>query len=91
MVEDIECFTQWLSAEEGNNGRNSYIQMTLTIFEKVNRILSHDNYQNIDIEVKFDNGVPVCSLCKTAGCVQAGFAICAEQNLSCSNIYYRGS
>ncbi len=84
LEEGIECFTHWLSAEEGNSEKNSYIQLTLKIFEKDNRILIHDYFQNIDIEVKFDNGVPVCTLCKTAECAHAEFAICTEQNLSSS-------
>ncbi|MGI9011200.1 MAG: hypothetical protein ACR2F1_08445 [Nitrososphaeraceae archaeon] len=60
--------------------------MTLKIFEKDNRILIHDNFQNIDIEVKFDNGIPLCTLCNTSECAHTGFAICAEQNLSSSSI-----
>jgi hypothetical protein len=84
LEEGIECFTHWLSAEEGNSEKNSYIQLTLKIFEKDNRILIHDYFQNIDIEVKFDNGVPVCTLCKRAECAHAGFAICTEQNFSSS-------
>lgn len=84
LEEGIECFTHWLSAEEGNSEKNSYIQLTLKIFEKDNRIIIHDYFQNIDIEVKFDNGIPLCTLCNTSECAHAGFAICAEQNLSCS-------
>jgi hypothetical protein len=41
-------------------------------------------FQNIDIEVKFDNGIPLCILCNTSECAHAEFAICAEQNLSSS-------
>jgi hypothetical protein len=84
LEEGIECFTHWLSAEEGNSEKNSYIQLTLKIFEKDNRIIIHDYFQNIDIEVKFDNGIPLCILCNTSECAHAGFAICAEQNLSSS-------
>ena len=84
LEEGIECFTHWLSAEEGNSEKNSYIQLTLKIFEKDNRIIIHDYFQNIDIEVKFDNGIPLCTLCNTCECAHAGFAICAEQNLSSS-------
>lgn len=84
LEEGIACFTHWLSAEEGNREKNSYIQLTLKKFEKDNIILIHDYFQNIDIEVKFDNGVPLCTLCKTSECAHAGFAICAEQNLSSS-------
>jgi hypothetical protein len=76
-----ECFTHWLSAEEGNGERNNYIQLSLKTFEKDSRILIHDNFHKIDIEVKFDNGVPVCSLCNNYDCTHIGFAICAEQNL----------
>ena len=47
----------------------------LKIFEKDSRILIHDNFHNIDIEVKFDNGIPVCILCNTYGCAHIGFAI----------------
>ena len=56
LEEGRECFTHWLSAEEGNGERNNYIQLSLKIFEKDSRILIHDNFHNIDIEVKFDNG-----------------------------------
>ena len=68
LEEGIECFTHWLSAEEGNSEKNSYIQLTLKIFEKDNRIIIHDYFQNIDIEVKFDNGIPLCTLCNTSEC-----------------------
>ena len=81
LEEGIECCTHWLSAEEGNSEKNSYIQLTLKIFEKDNRIIIHDYFQNIDIEVKFDNGIPLCILCNKSKCAHAGFAICAEQNL----------
>ena len=81
LEEGRECFTHWLSAEEGNGERNNYIQLSLKIFEKDSRILIHDNFHNIDIEVKFDNGVPVCILCNTYDCAHIGFAVWAEQNL----------
>jgi len=81
LKEGRDCFTQWLSAEEGNSKRNNYIQLSLELFEKASRILIHDNFHNIDIEVKFDNGIPICILCNTYDCAHIGFAICAEQNL----------
>jgi hypothetical protein len=65
LEEGRECFTHWLPAEDGNGERNNYIQLSLKIFEKDSRILIHNNSHNTDIEVKFDNGVPVCILCNT--------------------------
>ena len=53
----MECFTHWLSAEERNSEINNYIHLSLKMFEKDSRILIHDNFHNINIEVKFDNGV----------------------------------
>lgn len=53
----------------------------LKYLKKDRRILIHDNFHNIDIEVKFDNGIPVCILCNTYDCAHIGFAICAERNL----------
>jgi hypothetical protein len=35
LEEGIECFTHWLSAEEGNSEKNSYIQLTLKYLKKI--------------------------------------------------------
>ena len=84
VEEGIECFSQWLSIKDGNcdedNSRN--IQLILTAFErKKNKLLLHDNLNNIDIEVVFTDGVPFCTLCQIDDCAHTGFAICAKQNL----------
>ena len=83
VEEGIECFSQWLSIKDGNcdedNSRN--IQLILTAFErKENKLLLHDNLNNLDIEVVFTDGVPFCTLCKIDDCAHTGFAICAQQN-----------
>ena len=44
LEEGIEWFTHWLSTEEGNSEKNSYIQLTLKKFEKDNRIIIHDYF-----------------------------------------------
>ena len=73
-------FYSLVSAEE-ENGKKNYIQLSLIIFEKDSLILIHDNFHIMDIEVKFDNGVPICILCNTYDCAHIGFAVWAEQNL----------
>jgi len=81
----IECFSQWLSIEEGNSeddNNNNNVQLTLVVFEKENnKLLLHDNLHNSDIEIVFTDGVPFCTLCRTDDCAHTGFAICAKQNL----------
>jgi hypothetical protein len=86
VEEGIECFSHWLSIKDGNcdedNSKN--IQLSLTTFEREkNKLLLHDNLNNLDIEVIFTDGVPFCNLCKTDDCAHTGFAICARQNLDC--------
>ena len=85
VEEGIECFSQWLSIKDGNcdeedNSRN--IQLSLTRFEREkNKLLLHDNLNNLDIEVVFTDGVPFCNLCQIDDCAHTGFAICAKQSL----------
>ncbi|MGB9168760.1 MAG: hypothetical protein WCB31_07535 [Nitrososphaeraceae archaeon] len=84
VEEGIECFTHWLSIREGNcsedNRRNIHLTLT-TIGKDKNKILLHDNLNNLDIEVIFTDGVPFCTLCHTDDCVHTGFAICAKLSL----------
>ena len=83
--EGIECFTHWLSIRDGNcgedNRRNIHLTLT-TIAKEKNKILLHDNLNNLDIEVVFTDGVPSCTLCHTDDCAHAGFAICAKLSLA---------
>ena len=87
VEEGIECFSHWLSMQDGgenksdeDNSRN--IQLILKVFEKEkNKLLLHDNFKNLDIEVVFTDGVPFCTLCQIDDCAHTGFAICAKQNL----------
>ena len=83
LEEGIECFSQWLSIEEGNGeDSNKNVQLTLIVSEKKNnKLLLHDNIHNSDIEIIFTDGVPFCNLCRTDDCVHAGFAIWAKQKL----------
>ena len=85
IEEGIECFSHWLSIKEGNyveDDRN--VQLTLIAFENENnKLLLHDNPNNLDIEIVFTDGVPFCTLCQTDDCAHTGFAICARQNLLC--------
>ena len=82
VEEGIECFSHWSSIEDGNCEVKRNNQLTLTIFEREkNRLLIHDNFKNLDIEVIFTDGVPFCYLCCVDDCAHAGFAICAKQNL----------
>ncbi|HJS64305.1 MAG TPA: hypothetical protein VJ767_05550 [Nitrososphaeraceae archaeon] len=84
VEEGIECFTHWLSIRDGNcsedNRRNIHLTLT-TIGKDKNKILLHDNLNNLDIEVVFTDGVPLCTLCHTDDCVHTGFAICAKLSL----------
>ena len=59
LEEGIECFSQWLSIEEGNSeDSNKNVQLTLIVFEKKNnKLLLHDNLHNSDIEIVFTDGV----------------------------------
>jgi hypothetical protein len=86
VEEGIECFSHWLSIQDEvnksdeDNTRN--IQLILKVFEKEkNKLLLHDNFKNLDIEVVFTDGVPFCTLCQIDDCAHTGFAICAKQNL----------
>ena len=82
VEEGIECFSHWLSIEDGNCEVKRNNQLTLTLFErKKNKFLIHDNFNNLDIEVVFTDGVPFCNLCLIDDCAHTGFAICAKQNL----------
>ena len=82
VEEGIECFSHWSSIEDGNCEVKRNNQLTLTVFEREkNRLLLHDNLNNLDIEVVFTDGVPFCTLCQIDDCAHAGFAICAKQNL----------
>ena len=84
VEEGIECFSHWLSIKDGNcdEDRQKNIQLTLTAFEREkNKLLLHDNLNNLDIEVVFTDGVPFCNLCQTDDCAHTGFAICAKLNL----------
>ena len=85
LEEGIECFIHWLSIQDENcDEDNRNIQLTLTAFEKEkNKLLLHDNPNNLDIEVVFTDGVPFCTLCQKDDCAHTGFAICAKQNLLC--------
>src|SRR5215211_1541028 len=80
LEEGIECFSQWLSIEEGNSEDSTKnVQLTLIVFEKKNnKLLLHDNLHNLDIEIVFTDGVPFCILCNTDDCAHTGFAICAK-------------
>ncbi len=84
VEEGIECFTHWLSVKDGNcdeEGRRN-MQLSLTTSEKEkNKILLHDNLNDLDIEVVFTDGVPLCTLCHTDDCAHTGFAICAKLTL----------
>ena len=84
VEEGIECFSHWLSIKDGNsdedNSRN--IQLSLTTFEREkNKLLLHDNLNNLDIEVVFTDGVLFCNLCQIDDCAHTCFAICTKQSL----------
>ena len=82
--EGIECFSHLLSVKDGNcdEEKRRNVQLTLTSFEEeTNKILLHDNLNNLDIEVVFTDSVPFCNLCHTDDCAHTGFAICAKLNL----------
>jgi hypothetical protein len=82
VEEGIECFSHWLSIEDGNCEGKRNNQLTLTVFEREkNEFLIHDNFHNLDIKVVFTDGVPFCTFCQIDDCAHAGFAICARQNL----------
>jgi hypothetical protein len=82
VEEGIECFSHWCSIEDGNCEVKRNNQLTLTVFEREkNKLLIHDNFNNLDIEVVFTDGVPFCTFCQIDDCAHAGFAICAKQNL----------
>ena len=81
VEEGIECFTHWSSIEDGNCEVKRNNQLTLKVFEREkNRLLIHDNFKNLDIEVIFTDGVPFCYMCGIDDCAHAGFAICARLN-----------
>jgi hypothetical protein len=81
LEEGRECFTHWLSAEDGNGERNNYIQLSLKIFEKDSRILIHNNsliqILRLNLIMAFQSVFYVILM----NFVHIGFAICAEQNL----------
>jgi hypothetical protein len=82
VEEGIECFIHWCSIEDGNCEVKRNNQLTLTVFEREkNKLLIHDNFNNLNIEVVFTDGVPFCNMCGLYDCAHAGFAICAKQNL----------
>ena len=82
VEEGIECFSHWSSIEDRNCEVKRNNQLTLTVFEREkNKLLLHDNLNNLDIEVVFTDGVPFCNMCGLDDCAHAGFAICAKQNL----------
>lgn len=82
VEEGIECFSHWSSIEDGNLEVKRNNQLTLKVFERdKNRLLIHDNFKNLNIEVEFTDGVPFCHICGIDDCAHAGFAICAKQNL----------
>ena len=87
VEEGIECFNHWLSIQDGEGNKNDEdnirnIQLILKVFEKEkNKLLLHDNFNNLDIEVVFTDGIPFCNLCQIDDCAHTGFAICAKQNL----------
>jgi hypothetical protein len=84
VEEGIECFTHWSYIEDGNCEVKKNNQLRLTIFEsEKNKFLIHDNFINMDIEVIFADGIPLCNKCCLDDCAHAGFAICARQNLFC--------
>ena len=64
LEEGIECFSQWLSIEEGNSeDGNKNVQLTLIVFEKMNnKLLLHDNFHKSDIEIIFTDGVQFCPI-----------------------------
>jgi hypothetical protein len=82
VEEGIECFSHWLSIEDGNCEVKRNNQLTLTVFEREkNKLLIHDNFNNLDIEVIFTDGVPFCIKCGLDDCAHVGFAICTKQNI----------
>lgn len=84
LEEGIECFSNWLSIDEQTNGEEDKknVQLILKVFDKENdKLLLQDNLKNLEIMIKFDNGVPFCLFCNTDDCAHTGFAICAKQNL----------
>jgi hypothetical protein len=86
VEEGIECFSHWLSIKDGNSDENNSrnIQLSLTTFEREkDKLLLHDNFNNLDIEVVFTDGIPFCNLCQIDDCAHTGFAIYAKQNLDC--------
>lgn len=81
--EGVECYSHWLSAEEGNNQSDIPVELELKQLEydkDYNKLIIRDNLQNVDIEVIISNGFPVCTLCQTDDCAHTGFAICVIQN-----------
>lgn len=81
LEEGVECFSHWLSVEEGNSAADIHVQLELKELEyKNNKLIIHDNMNNQDIEIIINNGFPVCTLCKTDDCAHSGFAICVIQN-----------
>ena len=85
VEEGMECFNHWLSIQDGginSDEDNRNIQLILKVFEKEkNKLLLHDNFINLDIEVIFTDGIPFCILCQIDDCAHTGFAICTKQNL----------
>ena len=70
------------NAQESDEDNSRNIQLILKVSEKEkNKLLLHDNFKNLDIEVVFTDGVPFCTLCQIDDCAHTGFAICAKQNL----------
>jgi hypothetical protein len=59
------------------------------VFDKENdKLLRQDNLKNLEIVVKFENGVPFCLFYKADDCVYNSFAICVKQYLCQYILYY---
>ena len=82
LEEGIKYFSHWLSVEQGSINESD-IKLELLLKEldyEKNKLVIHDNLQNLEIEVIIDNGSPVCVTCKTDDCFHVGFAIGAIQS-----------
>jgi len=77
LEEGMKYYSHWLSVEEGSiNESDIKLELLLNQVDyESNKLIIHDNLQNMDIEVIINNGSPVCTTCKTDDCSHVGFAI----------------
>jgi hypothetical protein len=83
--EGIAAFTLWL----GENENFAVIPITMKQFTQgINKVLVslQDNILRKHVTVEIVEGVPFCIECKSNDCAHVGFAVCAEQLNSRSNL-----